>query len=534
MPARTPQAAFDIRALMLDPGRLTEKHPFYFDLLPQLAKWGYNSLWWHFSDDEGFALKLKSHPELASPFAFTRAGTRRLVREAARLGIDVVPEVESLGHSLAITGLPRYAHLFNGKPQGHNAICPSHPETLPLLGELIAEVAELFDSPYLHAGLDEAVMADCPRCARRGRGRPPWWVFARHVLAVHRLVRAAGKEMIMWADSVEKHPELLDVLPRDIILAHWHYGAVPAAKIEPSVKAGFRIVCVPAISGQLLQPDAAALRNVDDMVALAARLPRRSCRGVAVCWWEPFRNVRDAYPLAAAYAGQAMRTGRPAERPAFARRFAADYFGLRDAGAAGALWRLHELTHGRSGMHALYPDSPADIVEALKLAAAPGFAARAAEAESCVQALEAAAGRVISHRAEYNAALLAGRVTATAWRNGCRLADAYAAYLKANAWLDGKAPRAEILELLDAALLPLEAIGSALAPLARDMSREWDRTRHRGDDKKDNSSPRIRQRAARAILPIVAQSDRYLRQLVPRVRRAIAAYGRGGPFPAGL
>ncbi len=65
------------RGLMLDPARLTERHDFYFKLLPQLAEWGFNTLWWHFSDDEGFALKLKSHPELASPYAFTKTEMKR-------------------------------------------------------------------------------------------------------------------------------------------------------------------------------------------------------------------------------------------------------------------------------------------------------------------------------------------------------------------------------------------------------------------------------------------------------------------------
>jgi len=68
------------------------------------------------------------------------------------------------------------------------------------------EVAELFPSPHFHAGLDEAQLGDCPRCKRRGRGKLSWWVFVRHVLAIHKVVTGLGKRMVMWADSVEKHP----------------------------------------------------------------------------------------------------------------------------------------------------------------------------------------------------------------------------------------------------------------------------------------------------------------------------------------
>lgn len=164
------RAPCHIRGMMLDPARLTERHEFYFGLLPQLADWGYNTLWWHFMDDAGFALRLQSHPELASPFAFSRAETARLVRQAARHGIEVVPEVECLGHALSITALPRYARLFNGEPHGHNAVCPSHPDTLPLIRDIIEEVAALFHSPYFHAGLDEANLGDCPRCRGPGQG----------------------------------------------------------------------------------------------------------------------------------------------------------------------------------------------------------------------------------------------------------------------------------------------------------------------------------------------------------------------------
>lgn len=527
-------ALFSLRGVMLDPARLTERHEFYFDLLPQLAEWGYNTLWWHFNDDEGFALKLASHPELASPFAFSRAETRRLVQGAAKAGIDIVPEVESLGHSLSITGLPRYAHLFNGQPRGHNAICPSHPETLPLLADVIREVAALFPSPYLHAGLDESVIAGCPRCERRGRGKPSWWVFAEHVKAIHRIVTSCGKRMIMWADSVEKHPELLGVLPKDIVLAHWHYKEVPAHKITPSVKAGFTVICVPAISGQILQPDAAAVQNVDDMVALAQRLPRRRCPGVVACWWESFRNLRDAYPLAAAYAGQAMTTGTASERIAFTQRFLRSHFGVVDAAAARALWRMHELPLGRGELHALYPASMVDLHSALTLTANAGFAGKAADAATSVQALQNARRKVTRNRSVYDAYLLAARITATAYANGLRFAESVRIQQRAAAYTWGKAPRDEVHNLLRQAVEPLDSARADVATVAADASREWDRTRHRNDLKKDNSSPRLRQRSSRTILPILLQSDRFCRQWLRQYRTMIAVYARGGPFPGGI
>ena len=148
MAIKTSRKQIGIRGLMVDPARLTERHEFYFDLLESMAAWGMNTLWWHFADDDGFVLKLKSHPELATPYAFSRSEMRRLIDAAGKLGIDVVPEVESLGHARYITRLRQYAHLADGSTDGSglNAVCPSHPDTLDILGEIIAEVAEVFDS----------------------------------------------------------------------------------------------------------------------------------------------------------------------------------------------------------------------------------------------------------------------------------------------------------------------------------------------------------------------------------------------------
>ena len=81
--------------------------------------------------------------------------------------------------------------------------------------------------------------------------------------------------MVMWADSIERNPELLQELPKDIVLAHWNYSEIPVEKIEPSVDAGFEIICVSAISGSSVQTNAKALRNHDGMVELSNRLSSR-------------------------------------------------------------------------------------------------------------------------------------------------------------------------------------------------------------------------------------------------------------------
>ncbi|MCC6681379.1 MAG: family 20 glycosylhydrolase [Phycisphaeraceae bacterium] len=534
MHAKTAMNRFQIKGIMFDPARLVERHEFYLSILPQLAKWGYNTILWHFSDDEGFALRLDSHPELASPYAMSKVQTRRFIQAAADVGIDVIPELESLGHSLAITGLPQYRHLFDGDPFDHNAICPSHPDTLPLIRTLIEEVAGLFPSQYFHTGLDEVDLRGCKRCALRARKRPQSYLLSEHARAIHSSVTACGKRMMMWADPVEKHPQLLRELPRDILLLHWHYAAVPAERIIPSVDAGFEIVCVPKMCGGILQPDVDAMRNVNEMTALAQQLCNRGCLGAIACWWEPARNLRDTYPLAAAYTAHLFARGMVRRHLSFTRSFAKEYFGLQNADAADALWRLHELVLTREEAKYLFPNDLGQIHEAIHASCTKDYNRLLQDAHQCYDLLESGRRKVKAHKCEYDAYLLSARIIVTARTNALQLSRAAQYYRRAALLHEHKAPREEILGRLQEASTVVAGMSSSMTELARAASKEWDRTRYSRDAKKDASSPRIRQRGDRMLLPELLRCSRFLRNLCRDFRAAMVIYRRGGPFPGGI
>lgn len=518
----------EVRGIMLDPARQTERHEFYFDLLPQLAAWGYNTLWWHFCDDEGFSIKLQSHPELATPYAFSRAETRRFIRAAAEVGIRVVPEVETLGHARAITRLPQYAHLTNGSPMGHNAICPSEPETLPLMNDLITEVAELFGGPYLHVGLDEARLVGCETCARRNEGKPRSWVFLQHALAIHKMVNAQGKRMIMWADPVEKNPELLDELPRDIILAHWHYGNIPEERILPSIRKGFQIICVPAHSGRCSL--VSGYENPAGMVDLALRLGPKHVLGTVSCWWEPARVLRDTYPMATAFVGEAMKKGKAPKLNNFARRFVRDYFGCDEPALARALRRLTDHLPGVDTFKCMYPDTPSDIHMALVLADGPDMQEKADRTQEALETLIANRNSVTRHQDEFGAYLLSARVLSGGYQNLYTMQRAYRAYKEASDDHDSMWTT-ESLGSLDRACTEIKALTAAVALLTRDVDAEWNRTRYPRDTKKDNSSPYRMRRSQLALLPNLMQSERFLNNLLRAFQSALRNYSKGGGFP---
>ena len=528
---------WQIRGVMADPARLIERHEFYFELLERMAEWGLNTLWWHFADDEGFMLKLSSHPEIAGPHAFSKAQMRRLIARAAELGIDVVPEVEALGHTRYITALPKYAELADGDPLAFNAICPSHRRTLPLLEEIIREVADLFPSRYFHAGMDEVDLGGCPRCRRRGRGRPKWWIYAPHARAVHSIVRSAGKEMIIWADHVEKDPAMLKVLPRDIIMAHWHYRQVRREPIRRSLAAGFRVIGCPAMchSGDVIMPNQANFANMDAMTSFLSRLPRPGrpqgggVLGVVNTWWTIWRGLRDAYLPAVAYTGSMLDARSAIDKPAFMRRFAREFYGLTDAGAAGAMRELHALMIGRAELLACLFDSPAGMHDALKLAERDDFRRRGRRIDECTRTLRALARKPHRRRREFAALALAGTVAGLCCRRPVDLAAAFALYRQAKDAHDAGRPRVQVAGVLQEAVSALRKMQGELGAVVRAVAAEWDRTRYANDAKKKRLG-----RGDDALLARLYQAERFGAELTRQLGRAIRQYPRTGRFPGGV
>lgn len=523
--------ALPIRGIMADPARLIERHGFYFDLLEMMSRWGLNTLWWHFADDEGFMLKLRSHPQIASAHAFTQAEMRRLLATAADCGVEVVPEVESLGHARYITRLPQYAELADGGEYGFNAICPSHRRTRGILKEIIEEVAELFPSRHFHAGLDEVDVGDCRRCRRRSRGRPGWWLYAEHVKAIHRIVRACGKEMIIWADHVEKAPAMLKVLPKDIIMAHWQYRAIRPEGFRRSLAAGFRVIACPALchSGDMVMPNAANFANMDAMVEHVRRLrPRRAVLGVVNTWWTLWRGLRDAYLPAVAYTGAMLRGTAPVDKRSFATRFARDFFGVGDPAVARAIRDLHDAMPVRDEMAAALFDSPADVRDALRLAERGDLGDRGRRIDRAVVTLKQAAKKARSRRAELAALILAGELAGLCCRRTGQLASAMAEFGRIESAHDRGLRAEHLAARLDALTQALREMRDEVRSALRAAVAEWDRTRYRNDVKKGlNDSWTV----ADSLVRMLDRAQRFAAELHRNFRRAVARCRRTGRFP---
>jgi N-acetyl-beta-hexosaminidase len=169
-----------MRGLMVDAARLPETLAYYRRVIEFCSEWEFNTLHFRLTDDQGSALRFTSVPDLVNhDHAFTPDQLRGLVEYGASHGVDLIPEVESFGHTGFITRSPTYAHLSDSDPVHGEAeftgIIPVDPQTLPLFEKLYREVATIFSSAYLHGGamklIGAAPRSRAPHCKPRGARR---------------------------------------------------------------------------------------------------------------------------------------------------------------------------------------------------------------------------------------------------------------------------------------------------------------------------------------------------------------------------
>lgn len=292
-----------LRGLMLDAARLVESSDYYRRFIDFCAAWQVNVVIFRLTDDQGSALRFRRHPELLThPNALTPEAVRDLAEYAQAAGVDLIPEIESLGHSQYITRTLAHADL-NDKgadgPDWANALVPLHPKTMQLLGDLYAEAAELFPSRYLHVGCDETNWggSEFSRTLLATRSRAQIW--GVYLNALHAKVQSLGREMIVWDDMVLQHdPAILDHLDRRIILHDWQYGddtAAPVtARLTLGLNKGFRMIGGPALCWCKWgpRPGRAQLRNIEAYADAYGAANNARVLGVIVTNWVPSRYVQ--------------------------------------------------------------------------------------------------------------------------------------------------------------------------------------------------------------------------------------------------
>ena len=267
---------FGYRGLMLDVSRHFSDVEMVKRTIDMLSLHHLNIFHWHLTDDQGWRIEIKSHPELTEVGAwrddtvvgrylggtdyptdgkrhggfYTQEQIREIVAYAKERYIEIIPEIDLPGHTSAV--LAAYPQLgcedkeykvANRWGVIRDVLCAGNPASLDLFKDIMDEVCKLFPGKYIHLGGDECVKERwkaCPKCQKKikelglkdgNRYSKEDYLQSWFMGEVASFVQSKGKRVIGWDEILEGVP--MD----DSVIMSWRgtEGGITAAKMGHDV-----------------------------------------------------------------------------------------------------------------------------------------------------------------------------------------------------------------------------------------------------------------------------------------------------------
>ncbi|MDH7602544.1 MAG: glycoside hydrolase family 20 zincin-like fold domain-containing protein [Armatimonadota bacterium] len=187
-----------------------------------------------------------THPEVVDPQNYMPPDdVRRLVEIARRHHIAVTPLVQSPGH-LEWAFRDKRNLEFAEDPEQPYCYCMSNPKSYEFIFSIMDEAIEMCGKPeYFHAGRDEFDMRGRmpfdEKCKAIGKER----LYIQDTLRVYEHLKSRGCKMMMWGDVLVRpgFRELVDELPKDILINDWHYAPTETyPTVDFYISHGFPVV----------------------------------------------------------------------------------------------------------------------------------------------------------------------------------------------------------------------------------------------------------------------------------------------------
>ncbi|GAB2699594.1 hypothetical protein GCM10027037_25250 [Mucilaginibacter koreensis] len=274
---------FEWRGLMFDVARHFFTKAEVKHYIDDMVRYKFNILHLHLADDEGWRIEIKSLPRLTQVGAFnvkkegyfgtfsppgpneprnyggfyTQDDIRELVKYAQDRFVNILPEIDVPGHSLAVIasypelsctpGADKY-QVRSGEvimdwskhpPQAlvDNTLCPANEQVYTFLDKVMTEVAQLFPFQYIHVGGDE-----CPKnfweksdavkaLMQRENLKTQEEVQSYFEKRLEKIVESKGKRFMGWDEILEG-----GLAPNAAVMS-WRgmAGGIAAAKMQHDV-----------------------------------------------------------------------------------------------------------------------------------------------------------------------------------------------------------------------------------------------------------------------------------------------------------
>ena len=190
-----------------------------------LAHWKANQYYFYSED----SIELQGFSLLNPRGRFTQDEVRRIVAYGRERHIDVIPCLELYGHQHDLFRVEKYSTLSD-LPHG-TEFDPRNPQVNSLLTDWVTQFAQLFPSPFVHIGFDEAFQIE--QAARQGgMAAEPAQLFIRQLNNVDHLFSQFGKTVMAWGDIMVKYPAIVSQLPPGLIAIAWEYDPGPESHYQ--------------------------------------------------------------------------------------------------------------------------------------------------------------------------------------------------------------------------------------------------------------------------------------------------------------
>ena len=236
---------FQWRGLLLDVSR----HFFTIDevkkMIDEMVMYKFNVLQLHLTDDQGWRVEIKALPELTKTGAwrvprtglwwdrkspekgekatyggfYSQDEIKDLIKYAGERFVNILPEIEAPGHSMA--AIASYPYLsstglkYTVNPGSKfytiedNSLCAGKESTYEYMDKVFTEVAEMFPFEYIHIGGDECYKGfwkKCPDCRKRMKDnglKDENELQSYFVKRLEKILEAKGKKLIGWDEILE-------------------------------------------------------------------------------------------------------------------------------------------------------------------------------------------------------------------------------------------------------------------------------------------------------------------------------------------
>jgi hypothetical protein len=270
-----------------------------------------------------FNYEFTTHPELRAQNPLTKANVSKLVDACAKHNIQVIPQVNLLGHQSwagSIGNLLRVYPQFDETPQVKmpekyewpnadglycKSYCPLHPDVHKVVFDIVDEVCDAFKSSAFHAGMDEVFYIGddkCPRCGGRDKAE----LFAGEVRTIRdhlstknrklwiwgdRLIDGKTTGMGMWEASFNNTHRAVDMIPKDVMICDWHYERPDKTAVYFAMK-GFKVATCP-----WKNPTVAVQQSTDMMTFRkdATDEMKENYQGIVQTVWSSASNFLDGF-----------------------------------------------------------------------------------------------------------------------------------------------------------------------------------------------------------------------------------------------